>query len=264
MATKASDRPNESKNTDRISFYDDDKKSYEQFWEGRDYEHHSEILAIKKLLEGKHFALTMDFGGGYGRVSPALLEFTDKLILVDPSSKQLDIGRRFLKDYPNVEYVKVDKKDTVPAKDNTIDLLVMIRVSHHLAEPGPILAEIYRALKPGGEAMLEIANEAHFKNRIRYLSKLQSVPYESTPIGQYANGKQESTPFYNHNPKLITDLLIKTGFMIERKLSVSNLRSQFIKSKVSMDQMLKIEKQVQDKVAFIDFGPSIFYLIRKP
>ena len=261
MATKAN---SDSKNIDQIAFYDDDKHSYEEFWEGRDYEHHSEMLAIKKLLRGRHYEIAMDFGGGYGRVSPAILDFADKVILVDPSKKQLDIGKRFLKDHKNVEYVRVDKKDSVPAKDGSLDLLVMIRVSHHLAEPEPIFSEIFRALKPGGEAVIEIANEAHFKNRVKYLSKLRGVPLEPIPIGEYANGKKEATPFFNHNPKTIAELLNDVGFVIEDKLSVSNLRSQYLKSKVSMDQMLKIEKQVQDKLAFMDFGPSIFFLVKKP
>ncbi len=261
MATKSS---SDSKNIDKIAFYDDDKHNYEEFWRGRDYEHHAEMLAIKKLLDGRHYQLAMDFGGGYGRVTPAILEFADKVILVDPSNKQLEIGRRFLKDYSNVDYVRVDQKDSVPAADDSLDLLVMIRVSHHLAEPEPIFAEIFRSLKPGGEAVIEIANEAHFKNRVKYLKQLRGVPLESVPIGEFANGKKEVTPFYNHNPKSVSELLKDVGFQIEDKLSVSNLRSQFIKSRVSMEQMLKIEKKLQNKLAFMDFGPSIFFLVKKP
>ena len=265
MATKTSQNSAKgSKNIDKISFYDDDKHSYEEFWEGRDYEHHAELLAISKLLTNKHYKVAMDFGGGYGRVSPAISEFTDKLILVDPSKKQLDIAKKFLKDYSNVEYLRVDKKDSVPAKDKSLDLLVMIRVSHHLEEPAPIFAEIFRALKPGGEAIIEIANEAHFKNRVKYWTQLKGVPLESTPIGVFANGKKENTPFFNHNPKLIAELLVKTGFVIENKLSVSNLRSGYIKRKISMDTMLKVEKGVQSKLSFMDFGPSIFFLVKRP
>lgn len=254
----------DSKNIDQIAFYDDDKHSYEEFWDGRDYEHHSEMLAIKKLLNGKHYKLAMDFGGGYGRVTPAILEFSDKVILVDPSKKQLDISKRYLKDDPKVETLRVTKKDTVPAKDKSLDLLVMIRVSHHLAEPAPIFDEIYRSLKSGGEAIIEVANSAHVKNKLKYLTKLRGVPLESIQIGHNANGKKESTPFYNHNPKLIEELLRQTGFEIEGKLSVSNLRSQIVKSKLGLNPMLKVEGKLQTKLAFMDFGPSIFFLLKKP
>jgi len=251
------------KSDDSIAYYDDENHDYEDFWIGRDYEHGAEIIAIKKLLANRHFKLAMDYGGGYGRISPAILEFADRLILVDPSIKQLDIAKKRLSDYKNVDFVKVEKKDTVPAKDNSLDLLVMVRVSHHLPNPSATFAEIYRTLKPGGMAIIEIANEAHFVNRVKYLTQMKTVPKQSIPIGKNANGIKDNTPFYNHNPKTIADLMKQNKLKPLDKLSVSNLRSQYLKNHLTLDRMLAMEKFFQGKLKAVDFGPSIFFLVTK-
>ncbi len=249
-------------NKDKIDFYDDDKKSYEEFWVGREYEHQSELIAIKRLLKGRHFELAMDYGGGYGRVTPTLLEFADKVVLVDPSRKQLDIGREKLKGM-NVEFVRQTKKDNVPAEDSSLDLLVMIRVSHHLPEPNKVFSEIARVLKPGGVGIIEIASEAHFVNRLRYLKKLQTVPKDPVPIGKRANGLVDDTPFVNHNPNTISSLLDELGLNTKDKLSVSNLRNQILKKHLSLQTMLAVERSIQGPLSSIDFGPSVFFLVEK-
>lgn len=252
-----------SKNEESIAYYDDDSHNYEDFWIGREYEHESEVIALEALMADRHYKLAMDYGGGYGRISPAILTHADKLLLVDPSTKQLTIAKRHLKAYSNVEFIRVDTKDTVPAADNSLDLLVMVRVSHHLPDPSATFAEIYRALKPGGEAIIEIANEAHFVNRLKYLKQLKSVPRQSIPIGHKANGIQEETPFFNHNPKTISLSLAQNRLEILKKLSVSNLRNSYIKEYMPQKSMLAMEKIFQTKLSSLDFGPSIFYLVRK-
>ena len=47
--------------------YNDPKHNYLHYWEGRDYENDSEVIAIKRLLKNRHFSHAADIGGGYGR-----------------------------------------------------------------------------------------------------------------------------------------------------------------------------------------------------
>ena len=42
--------------------YNDPSHNYLHYWDGRDYEHESEVLAIEKLLRGKHFNHAIDIG----------------------------------------------------------------------------------------------------------------------------------------------------------------------------------------------------------
>ena len=222
----------------------------------------AELIAIKKLLKGRHFKMAMDYGGGYGRVTPTLLKYADKVLLVDPSIKQLNIAKGKLKE-GNVEFVRQEQKDNVPAADGSLDLLAMIRVSHHLPDPQPVFNEIARSLKPGGLALIEIASEAHFINRLRYLKKLKGVPKSPVPIGKYANGKEDDTPFVNHNPATIKKQLKKAGLNVTAKLSVSNLRHKALKDNLPIGAMLAFERTAQRPLSYINFGPSIFFLVRK-
>ena len=43
--------------------YDEGNYNYLRYWDGRDYEHASEEIAIKNLLRGKHFKTATDIGG---------------------------------------------------------------------------------------------------------------------------------------------------------------------------------------------------------
>ena len=252
-----------SMSADKINYYDDKKHNYVDFWVGRDYEHESELIAINKLLKNRHYKVAMDYGGGYGRLTPTLARYADKVVLVDPSVKQLNLAKKQCQGLA-VSFVIQDKKDNVPAKDASIDLLAMIRVSHHLPDPRPVINEIDRVLRPGGEALIEIANEAHFVNRLRYLKHFKAVPKEPVPIGVHANGKKDSTPFVNHNPVTIEQAFAELGMQRISKLSVSNFRHRLFKQHIPTKALLLGERMMQRPLSVINFGPSIFLLFKKP
>ena len=61
--------------------YNDPKHNYLRYWDGRDYEHAAEEMALRRLLAGKHFRSAADIGGGYGRLCVFLEKFADKVTL---------------------------------------------------------------------------------------------------------------------------------------------------------------------------------------
>jgi ubiquinone/menaquinone biosynthesis C-methylase UbiE len=254
---------NKNLSIEDIGFYDDPNSHYQDFWTGRDYEHLSEVIAIKKLLGTDHFKTAIDYGGGYGRLSRILLSYVDQLYLVDPSIKQLDLARKRIPTRENVEFVQLKRKNHIPTEDSIIDLLIMVRVSHHLVEPAITFSEIYRVLKPGGRAIIEIANSNHFLNRLRMYSKLKRIPLTPLKIGKASNGITEDTPFVNHNPHQIATDLNSAGLKIVRKLSVSNLRNESLKKLFSLSVLVAIESVLQVALSPVDFGPSVFMLVEK-
>src|SRR5258708_38111671 len=82
--------------------YNDPKHTYHRYWDGRQYEHLAEEIAIDKLLRGKHFKTAVDVGGGYGRLCVQLKNYADKVILTEPSRQQLDLAADFLKGHPEI------------------------------------------------------------------------------------------------------------------------------------------------------------------
>src|SRR3569833_365053 len=93
----------DKKATKKADQYDDPKFNYQDYWAGREYEHAAEEQANNRLLRGRKFDLAVDVGGGYGRLSKFLTKYSKKVILAEPSQHQLDIGKMYLKDTPQVD-----------------------------------------------------------------------------------------------------------------------------------------------------------------
>ena len=246
----------------RADQYNDPHHDYLKYWQGRDYENAAEEMAIKRLLKGKHFKHAVDIGGGFGRLCIFLEQFADKVTLAEPSQQQLDIAKDYLKDHPEIERSLL-QADDLKFSSGSIDLLTMIRVMHHLPDPMPEFAEIHRTLANNGVFVLELANNAHARNRIKYALKGKGIPKQPIDIRSPENIREEEIPFVNHHPKTVIKQLEKAGFKVEKILSVSNLRSTTLKKIIPKPVLLSLEKIMQPALASTYFGPSVFFLIRK-
>ncbi len=244
--------------------YDDPDYNYLDYWNGREYEHEAEEVAIKRLLRGRRFELAVDVGGGYGRLSRFLTKFAGKVILAEPSQQQLDIAKIYLKREPKVE-PKLWQASNLKLGDGEADLVLVVRVLHHLPDPSPEFKEISRVLKPGGTFILEFANDAHFLNRLRYGVRGKRVPKVPVDIRSEANKKAGEIAFVNHHPKTIIRKLHEAGFEVEATLSGSNLRSPTLKRVLGKRPLLAVEKILQPVLAPLYFGPSVWLrLTKKP
>jgi len=250
------------KQTRKSDQYNDPSHNYLHYWDGRDYEHAAELIAIKRFLKGKHYKKAVDIGGGYGRLCVELEAYADRVVLAEPSQQQLDIAAEFLKDHPKVSRELIQAAD-MPYEDGSVDLVTMIRVMHHLPDPAPEFKEISRILEKNGTFILEVANNAHFKNRLKYASKGRKLPVEPVDIRSEANRNEDEIAFVNHNPKTIIKQLAHAGLRVEKVLSVSNLRSMRLKKMFSQGTMLAAERVMQPALARSFFGPSTFLLVRK-
>ncbi len=246
----------------RADQYDDPKHNYLHYWEGRQYEHLAEEVAISRLLRGKSFKNAVDVGGGYGRLCILLENYADHVTLAEPSRQQLDIAKGFLKDHPEIDR-KLMQADDLKFKDASVDLVTMVRVMHHLPDPSAELKEIARVLSPDGYAIIEVANYAHIRNRVKHMARLERMPVKPVDIRSAANRRSDEIAFVNHNPATVVRQLHHAGLHVESTLSVSNLRSVRLKRIMPREIMLGAERMLQRPLATIYFGPSIFFLVRK-
>jgi len=246
----------------RSDQYNDPNHNYLHYWDGRLYEHLSEEIAINKILGSKHFETAVDVGGGYGRLCVTLEHFADKVTLAEPSQQQLDIAKDYLLDNPEIDR-KLMQADDLKFSDNSIDLITLIRVMHHLPDPSNEFSEINRVLKPGGYAIIEVANYAHMLNRLKHIAKLKHLPVKPVDIRSAKNRTKEEIPFVNHNPETVKRQLAHAGLEVIRTLSVSNLRSPSLKRILPLGFMTGSEKIMQRPLASLYFGPSIFFLVKK-
>lgn len=250
------------KNKKKADQYNDPSHNYLHYWEGRDYEDAAERIAIKRLVKGKRFRHAVDIGGGYGRLCIFLENYADKVTLAEPSQQQLDIAADYLKDHPEVER-KLVQADDMPFKTGSVDLFTMIRVMHHLPDPTPEFNEFARVLSDDGYLILEVANYAHGRNRLKHIIKGKKLPTEPVDIRSESNRRDDEIPFVNHNPHTVLKQLAHAGLKVEKILSVSNLRSPGLKKIMPHAVMVTMEKALQKPLAPSFFGPSIFLLVKK-
>jgi len=242
--------------------YNDPSHNYLEYWRGREYENASEEIAIKRLLKSKHFSHAVDVGGGYGRLCLLLENYADKVTLAEPSDQQLDLAKDYLKSYPKIERKKL-QASSLGYADNSVDLITMVRVMHHLPDQMPEFRELSRVLSDDGYLILEVANYTHFENRLKHIFKGKKFPVEPVDIRSDKNKGADEIPFVNHNPRTVIKQLSHVNLKVEKILSVSNLRSPGLKKIVPSSVMLKSEQVMQPLLAKSFFGPSVFFLVKK-
>lgn len=230
------------------------------FWEntGREYEDQADRMAIRKLLP-KRMERFADIGGGYGRLANEYLKRARKIFLFDYSKTELAQAKEIYGDKIETRAGDIYK---LPFDDDYLDGLMMVRVTHHLEHLDKAIAELYRVLKPGGVAVIEVANKRTLPKMARYLTGRSKVNPFDKSVANYKNISADG--FYNYHPKYVEELFARTGFKCERILSVSNFRSTTLKKVFGADRLVKLENSAQQALAPIRFAPSIYYKLRKP
>lgn len=229
------------------------------FWEDADraYEDQADRMAIRRLLP-KKMGRFVDIAGGYGRLADEYLPRAKKATLFDYSKTELAQAREIYGD--KLKTKNGDIYD-LPFKDESFDALMMIRATHHFADMEKVLRELNRVLKPGGVAVVEVANKRTLPRIFRYLTRRTKV----NPFDRSVANLTEIFPegFYNYHPKYIEGLFAETGFKIDRVLSVSNFRSAGLKRVFGTKNLVRLENPAQIVLAPVRFAPSIYYRLVK-
>lgn len=245
-----------------------DSYDYSAYWEGRDYEHNSEVIALKKLLDKiPKIRTIIEIGGGFGRLAPAYAYRAKRIIFSEPSAKLLAKAKSNLSSFQNITFIESGVTDLplfVPK--GRADLALLIRVSHHLTDLEESFKTINSLIKPKGYFILEFANKLHFKAIFRhifrgdfgYLTDVSSIDIRSA-----RSIRKRTIPFLNHHPALVSHCLEKADFLVVEKLSASNFRSPFLKKYLPMDLLIAVETALQKPLSYLNFGPSIFVLAQK-
>lgn len=235
---------------------------YREFWEDnkRLYEDSSERIAIKNLLKNvkRDKKLFMDLGCGYCRLFTEYKDY-ERIILVDYSMNNLRIAKGTIKNFltfnekklASISFIAADVTN-LPFKESCADIILTVRVIHHLSEPGKYFDEVKRVLKNNGLFFLEFANKRNLKNIFKFITwKIKTSPFSSAP---YKIGGT----ILNFHPKYIMKILHERGFEVEKKVNVSNFRIGFLKRHIKPGILLFFEKLYQKLFSLVALSPSIF------
>lgn len=229
------------------------------FWEDADrkYEDMADRLAIRKLLP-EHIDKFVDIAGGYGRLADEYLPRAKSATLFDYSKTELHQAKDH---YGDKIITQAGDIYDLPFDNDSFDALVMVRATHHFKDMQKVSDELYRILKPGGIAVIEVANKKTLPKMFRYWFKKSDINPFSHDVAHLK--ELNSDGFYNYHPKYIEEVFRKSGFKIEKVLSVSNFRSTKLKKLFGTKALIRLEGPAQSILAPIRFAPSIYYKLSK-
>ena len=246
-----------------------DSYDYPSYWLGREYEHECETLVINNFFKkiGKDKKV-IDIGAGYGRLVKIYEPYSKKITLVEPSKNLLKRAKTLLSARNGkVNYINCCLEN-LSSKLNSkkYDVAILVRVMHHIKNPEIAIKTASKLLPKGGYLILEFANKIHGKELIKnLLCGNLTFPIDLSPNDKRSkkNKKKNFILFLNHHPDKIESSLMCNGFKIIDKRSVSNMRSNNLKSILPFSVLILIEKVLQKPLAKLNFGPSIFILAKK-
>lgn len=245
-----------------------DNYDYPAYWEGRDYEHASEFLALKEmLLKIPKVERSIEIGAGFGRLLPSYQFRVKKIILSDPSARLISKARNKYRHNKRVEFIQSTLHNlTNKKRAKSFDLCIMVRVLHHIEDIDTAFKDISDLLKDKGYLILEFPNKSHLKASFKQIFKGNiTYPINIFPldIRSKKNVKKNTLPFINFHPDQIIEKLKQADFDIVEVRSVSNIRSTFMKRFFPLSFLLDIEKFLQVPLSRANFGPSFFVLAKK-
>jgi ubiquinone/menaquinone biosynthesis C-methylase UbiE len=245
-----------------------DTYDYLSYWLGRGYEHNSEVAAVRELLKSiKKVNSVLEVGAGFGRLVNSYSFRAKKVIITDPSSKLLKIARDRFRDKKKYRFIHSSLENLGQRlRAGSVDLIVVVRVIHHLKNLDEAILNLSRLLKNKGYLILEYPNKRNLKAVLKEFFQGNftfPIDISSKDLRSKKSLKRKDLPFFNYHPDRIEKLLTDHNFKIIEKRSVSNLRSGPLKKILSTDTLISLEKVLQKPLALFSFGPSIFLLVRK-
>ncbi|MFV1948454.1 MAG: methyltransferase domain-containing protein [Anaerolineales bacterium] len=221
------------------------------FWEegGREYEDRCEQIALKRLFSDQG-DLLLEIGAGAGRNTPRYQGF-GRTVLLDYSLTQLQSAQGFLGKSDKYIYVAGDVYH-LPFVKNLFSGGTMIRTLHHMQDPLAALNQVHRVLRQDSPFLLEYANKQNLKAILRYIF-----------------GKQDWNPFsleaveftklnFDFHPRSIRGWLAEAGFQLERQLTVSHFRINFLKRALPTGLLVFFDSILQPTGSLWQFSPSVF------
>jgi SAM-dependent methyltransferase len=113
--------------------------------------HHYETALIRRLLREKNVQRSLEFGCGFGRLSPTFADVSSQHTAIDINADAIAAARAA---YPELDFRVSDGK--LPFDDDAFDLVVTWTVVQHVRPEliDDVLADIMRVLAPGGRLLL--------------------------------------------------------------------------------------------------------------
>lgn len=158
-----------------------------------------EALALRVLLEDKHFANILEIGCGTGKNTEWLLTHSEQLIAIDFSSEMLNKAKQKIK-AEHVQFIQADIQEKWNLKPVTFELITFSLVLEHIENLNFIFQQAHQVLQEKG---------------LLYIGELHPFrQYQGTKAKfETANGILELTCFLHHTSEFC-QIALRNGFEI--------------------------------------------------
>jgi ubiquinone/menaquinone biosynthesis C-methylase UbiE len=132
---------------------------------------------------------------------------------IDLSKSAIDLAcRNFEQNEQNAD-LRVMNGENMQFVDNTFDVVYAHGILQYTADPGKMIAEIHRVLKPGGEAIMMVYNRYSWLNLMRNVTNVPLEHEDAPVLRKFTVGelKQLLRPFQDYR-------IIPERFPIKTKL----------------------------------------------
>jgi ubiquinone/menaquinone biosynthesis C-methylase UbiE len=147
---------------------------YSQEWEGKKLNDLAEKSVIRSWIKPAQSCL--ELGGGFGRITKLLQTCFADVVSIDFSKRNLRRASQELSPFVT-SLIRGDIR-SLPFENDLFDLVIMIRVAHHLPDPSVVLDEIHRVAKNRATIIISIPNPLFSKggrdNQTTLLCKAKS------------------------------------------------------------------------------------------
>ncbi len=232
---------------------------YSAFWADgvRDYEDAAERIALRKLLAPVSGSC-LEIGAGFGRLVNEYAAQCDSVVLTDYAEHMLDQASERVKtlglEQAECRVLNLYELDGL---DRQFDNAVCVRVLHHVEDVPDFFRQVNRALRPGGYFILEFANKRNLLEIFRHLFRRSTL----APFDRRPTPRDQINVYYVFHPAYIREQLRRSGFVIEKELSVSLFRNPTLKKLLPAKRLAAIEDPLQAMPWKL--SPSVFIRARK-
>ena len=110
---------------------------------------YSKANLMREIAELPVSGRLLDVGGGTGRVSSAIRDLVDEVIIAD-------VSFGMLKEAPQAALKPVcGGSESLPFADSSFERVIMVDALHHVVHHADSAREMFRVLKPGGLLVIE-------------------------------------------------------------------------------------------------------------
>jgi ubiquinone/menaquinone biosynthesis C-methylase UbiE len=187
--------------------------NFERLWKGRGNVTDVENQIILSLIHNETNTVAIELGAGNGRIAKALYRRFSRYYALDHITA-------FLESIDSAKTTGILIRITgdlyrIPARDDSVDVALMVRVFNFLDDPQSAMDEIYRVIRPGGVAVISYFHRYSISEFMDILLSGECHTKGADRISQRRRVLRSNFTEFFYPRSLFAEMAINSGFTIE-------------------------------------------------